>query len=250
MDKRYVIERVRTDLRNDIYDLMTHVGYHALEKEMTESLLKTHKLYNDLRSFAVIRSIPYEEKNDRKELFAYHVFREMNSRLGGFHFDRFKSLSSGQAELKALNDLLVKVDFEKFNEQYESYQFYKDEPDYDSFKESKQFRLLESSIASAVKKNKVVPGVARAIAQDIVDGLRLTEDYSYIRLAPEIKGKTFALPEDENSQYLSLRKIPFVADGKECRVLLKRESRNSDKFRFLLTDFGAVIKGNPPHGKQ
>ena len=245
MDKRFIIERVRSDLRNDIYDLMTHVGYHALEKEMTESLLKTNKLYNDLRSFAAVRSIPWEEKNARKELFAYHLYREMNARLGGFHFDRFKSLSSGQAELQLLNEMLVCLDFEAFNAGIDAYQFYRAEPDFGGFQQSRQFRLLESLIASAIKKNKVVPGVARAIAQDVVDALRLDEEYTYIRIDPSLREKHFELPDDENTHYLSLRKIPFVCDGQEWRVLLKRESRNSDTFRFLLTDFGALIRGNP-----
>lgn len=246
MDKRYVIERVRTDLRNEIYDLMTHVGYHALEKELTESLLQSCALYTQMRSFTTRRSISAEEKNQKRTLFAYLIFREMNAELGGFHFNRFESLSTGMRELSKLNELAHMWDFDEFLRNYDRYTSYINEPEFDNFIRTKQAKYLESSIAAAIKKNTVIPNVARAIGQDIVDALRLNEEYSYIRVDERMRQRVFTFPEIEDKLYISLRKISITVDGHEQRVLLKRTTRNSDEFRFLLTDFGALIKGNPP----
>jgi len=244
MNKLYIIDRVRTDLRNGIYDLMTHVGYHSLEKEMTESLLKRCNLYNSLRRFSSDRTVPGNLKNEIKELFAFLIYREMQLELGGFHFNRFESLSTGSKETEHLNHLIETYDFDVYLQNWQQYMVYRDEPEFRSFAKSKQYRFLESSITSAIKKNKVIPGVARAIAQDIVDALNLDEDYTYLKLTKKMRQKTFVLPHNEGSEYLSLRKISFTFNGELHRVLLKRRTRNSEDFSFLLTDFGATIKGN------
>jgi hypothetical protein len=244
MDKQYVIERVRSDLRNDIYELMTHVGYHALEKELTEMVLNTNRLYSQLRRYSADMKVPFEEKGLKKQLFAYLIYRTMNESLGGFHFDRYKSLSTGPLEVTKMNEIVESFDFDDFLARSESYAFLKDEPDFEPFVESRQFRHLEDGITSAIKKNRVIPGVARAIGKDIVDALHLTENYGYIRVSDDLRNREFDVPEHELKEYVSLKRIPLQVGGESCFVLLKRASRNSPKFRLLTTNFGALIKGS------
>jgi hypothetical protein len=243
MDKQYTISRVRSDLRNEIYDLMTHVGYHGLEKELTESVLAHTPLYASVRKYSLDQSVPIEEKNEKKELFAYTIFQAMNASLGGFHFDRYRSLSTGVLETIKMNEIVESFDFDAFLENYDSYFYLKTEPDWEPFCESKQFRQLEGAITSSVKKNRVIPGVAKAIGKDIVDALSLTENYGYIRVSEELMNKMFDPPEEPVGDYVSLRSTPIVVDGEKCEVLLKRASRNEDRFKLLATNFGALIRG-------
>jgi hypothetical protein len=243
MDKRYVIDRVKSDLRNEIYDLMNHVGYHELEKELTESLMNANPLYNSLRAYSLDPGIAAEEKDDRKQMFAYVIYREMNSRLGGFHFDRFRSLSTGDVQDRLFNEIidgLVFTDFLRHIDRCESYRF---ESEYEDFVASRQYRNLEDAITLAIKKGRVIPAVATAIAQDIVDALHLDEDYEYLRVSLQEGEKVFEFPPDEVSTYESIKRLPVVVDGKRHAVVIKRQSRTSDDFVYLRTNFGALIKG-------
>lgn len=243
VDSQYIIERVRSDLRNEVYELMTHVGYHALEKQLTEMVLDGQPLYSAIRTYSLNPAIPFEEKNQRKQLFAYMIYRAMNEALGGFHFDRFKSLSTGPLEAARLNDIVQAFNFSEFLESYDSYQYLRQEPDWEPFVESRQFRHLEDAITSSIKKNRVIPGVAKAIGKDVVDALQLSADYGYVRVSDALLQTEFDAPEG-TTDYLSLRKVQIEAGGKKCHVLLKRASRNSSRFRLLVTNFGALIRGD------
>lgn len=243
MDKQYIIDRVRSDLRNEIYELMTHVGYHELEKELTEMVLKNTPVYVAIRAYSLNQSVPLQEKNERKELFAYIVYRAMNEALGGFHFDRYKSLCTGSLETMRMSQILQNFSFEEFINNYDRYQYLKQEPEWEPFVHSRQFRHLEDAITSSVKKNRVIPGVSKAIGKDIVDALSLTEDYGYVRVSDELKDKLFEPPDGGISPYVSLHPIPITVKGQRCRVLLRRASRTDNRFRLLLTNFGALIKG-------
>ena len=244
VDTRYVIQRLRSDLRNEIYELMTHTGYHALEKELTEQVLNSSPLYAQLRRHATSLSTLMQERDTKKELFAYAIFRRMNEVLGGFHFDRYRSLSSGPRETQLLVEVVDAFDFDSFLENYANYEYLKEEPDYEVFVQSKQYRLLEDSITSAIKKNRVIPAVQTAIGKDIADALHLTEDYGYIRPTEDLLEKEFDLPPRQNKPYVSLTRVTVAVNNQTCPVLLKRMSRNSQKFRLLVTNFGALIRGN------
>lgn len=241
-DKQYIISRVRSDLRNEIYELMTHVGYHALEKELTESVLRQNRLYSAIRKFSLDQAVSFDEKNEKKQLFAYTIYRSMNESLGGFHFDRYRSLSTGALETMKLNEIVETYDFDEFLANYDAYLYMRDEPDWEPFVESRQYRHLEDAITSSIKKNRVIPGVARAIGKDIVDALSLTERYGYVRVPQEQLEKRFP-SDDDLGDYVSLRKVPIVVEGETCSVLLKRSSRVDTDFRLLTTNFGALIKG-------
>lgn len=243
MDKRYVIDRVRSDLRNEIYELMTHPGYHSLEKELTESLLNANLSYQGLRRYSLCRDIPLEEKERTKQLFAYMIYREMNARLGGFHFNRYRSFSTGEQQDRILGEVLEAINFDEFVQCLDSYLFYEQEPEFKDFAESKQFRNLEDCITSGIKKNTVIPALSRAIAQDVVDALHLDENYTYLRVSPEGREELFSYPSERFADAVSLRKIRLYVGGEHCHVLLKRTNRTSNDFRYLLTDFGAIIKG-------
>ena len=241
--KLYIVDRVRTDLRNDIYELMTHAGYHALEKNLTESLVNANKLFKNLRTFSLNPDIPAQEKEAKRAAFAYLIYREMNARLGGFHFDRYKCLSSGELQDRVLNEVMESFDFEEFVRDTEKYAWIRQESDFRDFIESRQYRNLEDSITSVIKKNKVIPALGRAIAQDIVDALHLDQNYAYVRIPDAEKLRTFDFPPQDLFEQESLKKISISANDEICSVLLKRCSRTSDQFRYLLTDFGALIKG-------
>jgi hypothetical protein len=243
MDKRFIIDRVRTDLRNDIYELMTHSAYHALEKDLTESLINATPLYIALRAFSRNSNLSPEAKEDRRALFAFIIYREMNIHLGGFHFDRYKSLSSGELQDRLLMQVLESLDFNKFLAEYDHYVWLKNDREYPEFVESRQYRNLEDSITSGIKKNKVIPSLGRAIAQDIVDALHLDEKYQYVRISESEKQRVFDFPPQELHEPESLKKITIAVDDEVCSVMLKRCSRTSDQFRYLITDFGALIKG-------
>ena len=244
MNKRFIIDRVRCDLRNEIYDLMTHVGYHALEKELTESLINANKLYNSFRSYSLDPQISGPEKDEKKQMFAYLIYKEMNASLGGFHFDRFKSLTTGELQNRRLNEIVDRMDFAEFLQNYESYRTYETDEGFIDFAESKQYRNLEDSITLAIKKNKVIPAVSRAIAQDLVDSLRLTENYGYLIATDEMRKKVFELDSSKAKDWESMKKIPVIFGNEECSVVIKRISRTTDKFQYLLTDFGGMIKGH------
>ncbi len=242
MDKDYVIRRVRSDLRNEIYELMTHVGYHALEKELTEAVLNTHPLYSAIRTYSLDPAFSMEEKKEHKELFAYLIYRTMNESLGGFHFDRYRSLSTGSLEVERMNQVVQTFDFNAFLREYDNYEYLKQDPEWEPFVESHQYRHLEDAITASIKKNRVIPGVARAIGKDIVDALNLTEDYGYVRVSPTLLVKEFDPPNAE-STFVSLCRTPIEVDGQRHIVLLTRASRTADTFRLLATNFGALIKG-------
>lgn len=230
-------------MRREIYDLMTHPGYHSLEKELTESLLQTNELYNALRAFSRDRGVPPEQRESMRDLFAYIIFREMNLKMGGFHFDRYKSLTTGELQDRLMSEVLESLDFNEFLVNFAMFTAYSEEPGFDEFVAQKQSRFLEDSITSAIKKNNVIPALGRAIAQDVVDALHLTENFGYLRASEEAKEELFEFAEESISEYVALRKIAIVVEGESFRVLLKRTSRTSNQFRYLLTDFGALIKG-------
>jgi hypothetical protein len=243
-DLSYMIDRLRSDLRTEIYELMTHVGYHTLEKQLTESVLIANPLYSSIRRFTLDPNVPQEEKTARKELFAYTIYRAMNATLGGFHFDRYRSLCTGALQYQRMSEIIRTFSFDEFLANYEGYVYLRGEPDWQPFVESKQFRHLEDAITSSLKKNTVIPGVSRAIAKDIVDTLKLNETYGYIRVSDRLLEKEFEPPEGhEFGDYVSLRKTPIVVGNEQCYVLLKRTSRVSSTFKLLATNFGALIKG-------
>jgi hypothetical protein len=222
---------------------MTHPGYHSLEKELTESLLQANSLYNGLRLFSRDKSIGQEEKDEKKQLFAFVVFREMNQKLGGFHFDRYRSLSSGDLQEKMMSELVESLDFDEFLANYDSFRCYMHEQDFAEFAASNQFRNLEDTISTSIKKNKVIPALGRAIGQDIVDALHLTENYGYLRISEDAREERFDFPDENIAEFVSLRKIAIVVENLSHHVLLKRCDRGSSQFQYLVTDFGGLMKG-------
>jgi len=166
----------------------------------------------------------------------------MNETLGGFHFDRYRSLSTGPLEVSRMNQIVQTFNFPEFLQNYESFAYLRQEPDWEPFVESRQFRHLEDAITSSLKKNRVIPGVSRAIGKDIVDALNLKEDYGYVRVPEDMLTKEFDGPK-EATDYVSLQRVPIVVHGQRYYVLLKRMSRVAEKFRLLVTNFGALIRG-------
>jgi len=245
MDKRYVIDRVKSDLRTDMYDLLTHNGYHALEKELTESLLNANPLYCALRDFTHDPNRSNAEKKEKKQMFAYLIFREMNQTLGGFHFDRFKSLTTGQLQTQRMKEVLANLDFQDFIAHYSSFDFFRKEPDFHEFLQSNQYKCLEDTITLEIKKNTVIPSVTRAIAQDIVDSLHLDEEYGYIRISRQELGREFGFKKGIIKNYQSLLRTTIPENNMSWPVLLKRKSRTSQKFVYLKTNFNSCIRGRP-----
>ncbi|MBD3345313.1 MAG: hypothetical protein GF401_09655 [Chitinivibrionales bacterium] len=243
MNKRYIIDRVKSDLRNDIYELMTHYGYHTLEKELTESLLNNNEVYCALRHYMNRGDIPLPERVERKTVYSYLIFKKMNEQLGGFHFDRFKSFTIGDSQNDLLNEMMSKYDFADFLRNYASFESMKNEEPYHDFAKSNQHKNLEDTIAMAIKKNNVIPAVTNAIAQDIVDALELTENYFYMQLGEASREQVFDYSEESISDYISLKKLKVLADNSQCTVMLKRSQPGSPYFTFLLTNFGSCIRG-------
>lgn len=243
MDKLYVVERVKSDLRNEIYELMTHVGYHDFEKELTEALVNAHPVYNALRLYSRESTIPAETREEVRQLFAYSIFKEMNSQLGGFHFDRYKSFTTGDAQNQKLIDILDALSFTDYLDNLGQFWELRSEPEYADFVISRQYRNLEDAITLAIKKGKVVPAVARAIAQDVVDDLHLTEEFTYLKVTDEARVQVFEFPEEEVGAFISLMKMPVTVNGERCSVMVKRVTRTAAAFMYLQTNFGALIKG-------
>ncbi|MBD3320608.1 MAG: hypothetical protein GF350_05875 [Chitinivibrionales bacterium] len=244
MNKKYIIDRVKSDLRNDIYELMTHKGYHTLEKELTENLLNKHDVYCSLRAFMVRDDISLRERQAKRTLYSYLIYKKMNERLGGFHFDRFKSFTAGDMQNDLLNEMLERYKFDDFLSGYSSFESLAAEEPFFDFSHSKQHKNLEDTIAMALKKNTVIPSVSNAIAQDIVDGLQLTENYTYIQIENSAREQIFDFSSEVVSEYVSLKRVNVVADGIPCTAMLKRCAPASKQFSFLLTNFGSCIRGN------
>jgi len=242
-DKLYTIDRVRCDLRSCIYELMQHQGYHGLEKEFTEQLIQSYPLYRALRQFDQDVSLSPEFKKQSKELFSFYLYLRMNEKLGAFDFNRFHSFSSGGAENQLFQELIETTSFQNFLSQKSHLEQLVYHSEYAQFVSSGQYRSLESSICASIKKNRVIPGLSRAIARDIVDVLTLQENYGYIRLSDEARQKRFFFENEKVPIYVSLKTTTIQFDNARYLVLLKRVSRNSDQFSYLLTDFGALIRG-------
>ncbi len=249
-DKYYIINRVKTDLRDEIYDLMTHPCYHSLEKNLTEKILDNHVLYKSLKEFSRSRDIPVQEKTEKKKLFSYLIYREVNKHLGGFNFDRYKSLNSGQKENQILDDIIESLDFNEFLRNYSKFESLRKEKKYPEFVESGQYSLLEDRITTTIKKNRVIPKLIYGIASDVASLLDLDEEYAYIRLDEDDLNKTFELEDKINYTYESLKPTIITVDGSQHKVLLKRYSRTSSYFKFLLTDFKGIITGDSSLGAE
>ena len=82
------------------------------------------------------------------------------------------------------------------------------------------------------------------LLETVRDELRLTGSYTYVRPPDKLIDREFDVPDSAEKRYVSLKQVTMVIDKQRCLVLLKRASRNSLKFRLLLTNFGALIKGD------
>ena len=243
MEKSYLVERVKSDLRNNIYDLMRFPKYHELEKNFTESLLNNTPLYLDLRKYSLDSDIPVEEKEEKRALFAYSIYLKMNSVLGGFHFNRYKSLASGDFENQQLGMIINDINFGEFLNDTAFHDIQRGEQDFIDFVSTNQHKDLEDRIVFVLKSNEIIPRVANIIASDITGMLKLEPGYTYLEIDDGFRDKTFSYGEDEMSG-MHLVKVDFPENPRyPGAFLLKQVSPSLSDYRLLLTNFGTLIQG-------